>query len=368
GAHGPGRRSVPPRRDGNAVRPRGDAAPARGPDRERHRTRGGARPPHRPEGRGREHRPRLSAAGDRGAAPLQPGARRRGLLGRGDDRLDQSRHPGDALLVLPRGGSQADPDHRDDARRHLPDRGRPREPGAQELALQRERARRPHARRRLRAGGGAHGVRLRPQRRRDARAPGPRVPVHGREPVLGPAAWANPEGPLGPLPAPTGRAGSAPRDRRPPGFRGSPARVAPGPLDLPFHPGQRLRRGLGRRGRAVLRLDEEHAAEVVGLVPPLLYFGWIIVKGTLDCWDAAVLLLLYAGYLAVLNRIPPREHEDVEDLARVPLAVIRLPAGPRRLAILGLFAVGALVLYLTAHPFLNSMIGLATLLGVSQFV
>jgi cation:H+ antiporter len=125
----------------------------------------------------------------------------------------------------------------------------------------------------------------------------------------------------------------------------------------------------GAQGEArTIRLDEEHAAEVVGLVPPLLYFGWIIVKGTLDCWDAAVLLLLYAGYLAVLNRIPPREHEDVEDLARVPLAVIRLPAGPRRLAILGLFAVGALVLYLTAHPFLNSMIGLATLLGVSQFV
>ena len=127
------------------------------------------------------------------------------------------------------------------------------------------------------------------------------------------------------------------------------------------------RRGAPGEARTI-RLDEEHAAEVVGLVSPLLYFGWIIVKGTLDCWDAAVLLLLYAGYLAVLNRIPPREHEDVEDLARVPLAVIRLPAGPRRLAILGLFAVGALVLYLTAHPFLNSMIGLATLLGVSQFV
>ena len=106
------------------------------------------------------------------------------------------------------------------------------------------------------------------------------------------------------------------------------------------------RRGAPGEARTI-RLDEEHAAEVVGLVPPLLYFGWIIVKGTLDCWDAAVLLLLYAGYLAVLNRIPPREHEDVEDLARVPLAVIRLPAGPRRLAILGLFAVGALVLYLT---------------------
>jgi cation:H+ antiporter len=33
-----------------------------------------------------------------------------------------------------------------------------------------------------------------------------------------------------------------------------------------------------------------------------------------------------------------------------------------------LFVVGGLMLYFTAHPFLNSMIGLATTLGVSQFV
>ena len=42
-----------------------------------------------------------------------------------------------------------------------------------------------------------------------------------------------------------------------------------------------------------IQLDEEHSAEIVGLVPPLLYFGWIIAKGTLDCWDSGVLLVLY---------------------------------------------------------------------------
>ena len=131
---------------------------------------------------------------------------------------------------------------------------------------------------------------------------------------------------------------------------------------------------LSQRGRGTpsrwprIQLEQEHAAEVVGLVPPLVYFVWIIAKGSIDCWDAAVLLLLYGGYLAVLNRIPPKEHEEVEDLPRVPAAVIRLPPGPRRLAIVGLFAAGGLVLYLTAHPFLTSMIGIATLLGVSQFV
>jgi cation:H+ antiporter len=69
------------------------------------------------------------------------------------------------------------------------------------------------------------------------------------------------------------------------------------------------RRRRGERGAwAAIDLDEEHAAEIVSLVPPLLYFAWIIVKGTLDCFDAAVLLALYAGYLVILNRIPPKEH------------------------------------------------------------
>jgi cation:H+ antiporter len=79
------------------------------------------------------------------------------------------------------------------------------------------------------------------------------------------------------------------------------------------------------------------------------------------------LLVLYASYLVVLNRIPPKEHEEIADLALVPRAVIGFPPLLRTLAILGLFLAGGAALYLTAHPFLTSMIGLATLLGVSQF-
>jgi cation:H+ antiporter len=127
-----------------------------------------------------------------------------------------------------------------------------------------------------------------------------------------------------------------------------------------------------RRGRRdfwkPIELDEEHAAEVVGLVPALLYWGWIVYKGTLGLVDAGVLLALYVGYLVVVNRIPPKDHEEIEDVAAVARMVIRLDAFPRKLAIAGMFLVGGVVLYLTAQPFLFSMIGLATVLGVSQFV
>ena len=127
-----------------------------------------------------------------------------------------------------------------------------------------------------------------------------------------------------------------------------------------------------RRGRRdfwkPIELDEEHAAEVVGLVPALLYWGWIIYKGSLGLVDAAVLLALYVGYLVVVNRIPPKDHEEIEDVAAVARMVVRLDPFPRKLAIAGMFLLGGVVLYLTAQPFLVSMIGLATVLGVSQFV
>jgi cation:H+ antiporter len=127
-------------------------------------------------------------------------------------------------------------------------------------------------------------------------------------------------------------------------------------------------RARGEPGRfPAIELEEEHAAEVVGLVPPLIYFVWIIWKGTLDCVDAAVLLALYLGYLTVLNRIPPRAAEEISDLGVVPRRVIALPPRPRALAMIGLFLIGGLTLYLAAHPFLDSMVGLATMLGVSQF-
>lgn len=117
-----------------------------------------------------------------------------------------------------------------------------------------------------------------------------------------------------------------------------------------------------------IALDEEHAAQVVGLIPPMAYWAWIIFKGTIGLFDAAVLIAMYAGFLAVVNRIPPKEHEELEDVAFVASTVIRLERPRRRLAIAALFLVGGALLCLVAQPFLVSMIGLATVLGISQFV
>jgi cation:H+ antiporter len=131
---------------------------------------------------------------------------------------------------------------------------------------------------------------------------------------------------------------------------------------------------LARRARgerdffAPIRLDREHAVEVVGLVPALVYFGFVIAKGSLSLLDAGVLLAIYAGYLWLLNRMPPKHAEDVHEIEMVPRFLIGLEQPWRTLAMGALFVIGAALLWLAANPFLHSMIGLAAVLGVSQFV
>src|SRR5436309_868370 len=73
-----------------------------------------------------------------------------------------------------------------------------------------------------------------------------------------------------------------------------------------------------RRGRVLghIKLDEEHAVEVVGLAPPILYFVFIWWKGSLTIFDSIVLTGFYVAYLYILNRIPPRSEESIEDMER----------------------------------------------------
>jgi cation:H+ antiporter len=119
-----------------------------------------------------------------------------------------------------------------------------------------------------------------------------------------------------------------------------------------------------------VRLDDEHAVEVFGLLLPILYFVFIWWKGSLSVWDAIPLSSFYFVYLWILWKIPPimASEETLEDLGRVPRKILSLQPKMRNAAIWGLFVIGGLILYLSAHPFLNSMLAIAATMGVSTFV
>jgi len=126
----------------------------------------------------------------------------------------------------------------------------------------------------------------------------------------------------------------------------------------------------GRQARGalpVITLDREHAVEVMGMAPPLLYFVVIWFKQSISLVDAAVLVLLYAAYLWVLWQCPPHEVEELDEAPAVSRWAYNLGGRLRIAAITGLFAGGGVLLYITAEPFLESMLAVAAVLGVSQF-
>ena len=130
-------------------------------------------------------------------------------------------------------------------------------------------------------------------------------------------------------------------------------------------------RRTGRRKTWIaITFDDEHAIEIVGLLPPLVWFTFIWWKGSLGLFDAAVLALCYVAYLVALLRVPPREGdvEEMEDLPAVSRWALAQGPGRRAWAITGIFVVGGAILALSAHAFVESMLALAITAGVSPFV
>ena len=125
-----------------------------------------------------------------------------------------------------------------------------------------------------------------------------------------------------------------------------------------------------RQGKALqaIPLDDEHAVQVMATVPPLAYFVWIWYKGSIDLIDAGVLIVMYCAYLAILSRFSPQDVEELSDAPVVARWAYTRPGKGRIVAIVGLFVVGGVMIYLTAHPFLESMLALAISIGVSEFV
>src|SRR5687767_4611553 len=119
-----------------------------------------------------------------------------------------------------------------------------------------------------------------------------------------------------------------------------------------------------------IHLHDDHAVEVVGLLPPLAYFVVVWAKGSLSLVDAAILTSTYAAYLWVLLKMPVREEmiEQDEEIPRVSRWALSFKGWKRWAAVGSLFVAGGAAIFLVAEPFLASMMSLAVTFGISQFV
>lgn len=117
-----------------------------------------------------------------------------------------------------------------------------------------------------------------------------------------------------------------------------------------------------------IELEDEHSVEVMGLFLPIIYFVIIYFKGTLNLFDSVILTCIYLVYLYILKKIPPQETEKLQEACYVAQKVMSFKPAGRRISVFGLFLFGGIILYFTAEPFLHSMLGLAAILGISDFV
>lgn len=124
-----------------------------------------------------------------------------------------------------------------------------------------------------------------------------------------------------------------------------------------------------QKGRlSEIRLEEEHSVEVVFLLVAIAYFVVIWYRGTLSLFDTVILTIIYLIYLFFLNKIPPQSEEKLEDVERIPRFILNQRKNVRNSLIVGLFFLGGGMLYVSAHPFLESLKAMAIGLGISTFV
>ena len=118
----------------------------------------------------------------------------------------------------------------------------------------------------------------------------------------------------------------------------------------------------------VIRLDCAHSVNVVGLFAALIYTAFILAKGSLNLFDAAILIGIYAAYLFLLKRLPPEDEEGIDDLEIIPRTIVLSPRLLRIALITACFAVGGVLIYFAAEPFLGSLFALSALLTIPTFL
>ena len=95
--------------------------------------------------------------------------------------------------------------------------------------------------------------------------------------------------------------------------------------------------------------------EVIGLLPPLVYFVVVWAKGSLSLVDAAVLTSTYVAYLWVLLKMPAarRMIEQDEEMPRVSRWALSFKGWKRWAAVGSLLLGGGVAIFLVAEPFLD---------------
>jgi cation:H+ antiporter len=117
----------------------------------------------------------------------------------------------------------------------------------------------------------------------------------------------------------------------------------------------------------LIRLENDHAIQIVSLFAGIAYEMAVWWKGSLSILDGVALIAIYVAYLWIMSRLPPEEPETLDEISGVPKMIVLASKPLRIAAILGLFIVGGAAVFLVADPFLAGLLAIALGLGVPKF-
>jgi cation:H+ antiporter len=121
-----------------------------------------------------------------------------------------------------------------------------------------------------------------------------------------------------------------------------------------------------KRGTRVdgIALERSHSVELGFLSVATAYSLTLPLKGTITLVDAAILITIFAVYMVRISKAPAEEPDLVG-----PAALIgTLPVARRRAAVVGLFAVAALVILACAEPFAEALVDTGRTFGINEFL
>ncbi|WP_433475985.1 sodium:proton exchanger [Spirillospora sp. CA-142024] len=126
--------------------------------------------------------------------------------------------------------------------------------------------------------------------------------------------------------------------------------------------GRHATRGPGRRD---VRLTSLHRTEL-GFLTLAAVLGFIpALTGEIGWYMSISLIVVYLLYLTQIAR---RREADVEELAGVPAWLVTLPKRVRRTATWGGFALGGIIVFVSAEPFANALVDAGASLGIDEFL
>lgn len=116
-----------------------------------------------------------------------------------------------------------------------------------------------------------------------------------------------------------------------------------------------------------VELDVSQSVEIGFLVWCTIYSFVIVAKGTLDVIDVAVLVSTYVFYLIFCIKMPAEEVSEMEEIHGPAKLLLGLKGYLKAVGIFIFFLAGGLVIITAAEPFINSIIAVAIMAGISAF-